>query len=489
MIQVVQTLTILQSFLMEHLLVLNFILAIVIVFFQRKEPKAVWAWIIILYALPIIGFFFYLLVGTDTRKRKIFKTKEITDRFQEAIKGQELVIQSKEIELTNPNMREYSDLVYYNLESSSAIFSADNSVEHIVDGREKFHRLMEDVKNAKDYIHMEYYIIKDDVLFREIEKILIQKAQEGVEVRILFDAMGSQTMTNRYRKRLHQNGIQTAVFFKAVLGKLHLRMNYRNHRKIVVIDGEIGYVGGFNIGKEYVSLDQKIGYWRDTHIRIEGTVVLELGIRFILDWNYANHEDLFQVPKYTVLPTRTFGASELQVISSGPDSTLKNIRNNYLRLIAKAKEDIYIQTPYFIPDEEILSALIIALHSGVRVHLMIPCKPDHPFVYWATYSYVGELVLNGANCYTYENGFLHAKGMIVDSKVYCYGTANMDIRSFQLNFEVNVVNYTREDALHMTQLFQTDIANCKRITKEDYRKRGLIVRFKEQFCRLFSPLL
>ncbi len=477
------------TYFLDNLVFINFILAIVIVFFQRKEPKSVWAWLLVMYTIPILGFVFYLLFGTDMHKRKMFRTKEINDQLQEAIREQELSIQTKQMQKFNPCLKEYTDLIYYNLESSGAFLSNDNTVEHIVDGRRKFEMLVRDIRNARKYIHMQYYIIQNDVLFAHIEEELIAKVKEGVEVRILIDAMGSRNITKRHMKRLRGNGIQVGVFFRALLGKLHLRMNYRNHRKIVVIDGEIGYVGGFNIGKEYISLDPKFGYWRDTHMRVEGTGVLELGIRFILDWNYATKDKLFDTFDYLPLPTITDGNSHVQIVSSGPDSTLKNIRNNYLRLIAKAKESIYIQTPYFIPDEEILSALTIAIYSGIRVNIMIPCKPDHPFVYWATYSYVGELVMKGANCYTYENGFLHAKGMIVDQKVYCYGTANMDIRSFQLNFEVNMINYSSEDAIEMTEHFLHDLQFCTKITKEIYQSRGLILRFKEQFSRLLSPLL
>jgi cardiolipin synthase len=179
----------------------------------------------------------------------------------------------------------------------------------------------------------------------------------------------------------------------------------------------------------------------------------------------------------------------MQIISSGPDNSIQLIRDNYVRLIQKAKTSIYMQTPYFIPDETILNALMIAVRSGIEVNIMIPCKPDHPFVYWATYSYLGDMVMAGANCYTYQNGFLHSKGMIVDSKVLCYGTANMDIRSFMLNFEVNAVIYDDKKALEMEEIFREDLKVCKHVTKDVYTGRGLVIRLKEQVCRLLSPLL
>ncbi len=267
-------------------------------------------------------------------------------------------------------------------------------------------------------------------------------------------------------------------------------MNYRNHRKIVVIDGKIGYVGGFNIGKEYIGLEKRFGYWRDTHLRIVGSAVDSLEIRFALDWNYASKENLFLTDKYRNRePISSKQHCDVQIVSSGPDSRYCTIRDNYLRLIGKAEKSIYIQTPYFIPDEAILAALMIAIRSGIEVNVMIPCKPDHPFVYWATYSYIGDLVMEGAKCYTYSEGFLHTKGMIVDDKVLCYGTANMDIRSFALNFEVNAVIFHEGLARRMREIFEEDLKKSKQITKNVYMGRSLLIKFKEQVCRLLSPLL
>ncbi|MEG1846950.1 MAG: cardiolipin synthase [Lachnospiraceae bacterium] len=474
---------------LSHMVIINFLLSIVIIFFQRKEPKSVWAWLLILYSVPIVGFIIYLLAGTDMHKRKMFKTKEIEDKINEAIRNQEYSIQTKEMENDNPDMTGFTDLVYYNLKSSGAVFTDDNALQVFTDGNDKFDALIEDMKQATQFIHMQYYIIRDDVVFNRIKEVLIERAHAGVEVKILFDGMGCRGVSKKLWKQLNQEGIRTVTFFPAILGRLQLRINYRNHRKIVIIDGETAYVGGFNVAKEYVGLDEKFGYWRDTHLRIEGSAVTALQIRFMLDWNYAARENLFSNQNYLKEVTAPKGRCEMQVISSGPDSTLQNIRNNYLRLICKATKTIYIQTPYFIPDEALLNALTIAVYSGVEVNIMIPCKPDHPFVYWATYSYIGDLVMAGANCYTYDNGFLHAKGMIVDSKVLCYGTANMDIRSFQLNFEVNVVIYSEAEAEKMEAVFNKDLTSCSKITKDRYSQRNLLIRIKEQFSRLLSPLL
>lgn len=487
--ELLQNIGAIWDYAMRHLLIINLFFSIIIVFFQRKEPKSVWAWLLILYFLPILGFVFYLFAGTDFYKRRKFRTKEIEDHISEAIREQEHSIRTRELVKDAPELSGYSDLVYYNLESTGAVLTGDNAVDIFTDGNEKFEALITDMEAAEHFIHIQYYIIKNDVLFERIRRVLERKVKEGVEVRILFDAMGCRSVSRRYWKKLKEAGIQTAEFFPASLRRMHLRINYRNHRKIAVIDGKKAYVGGFNIGKEYIGLDPKFGYWRDTHLRIRGSAVLALELRFIMDWNYTAKENLFQEEKYFKVPEKIYGDSLIQIIYSGPDTSLQNIRNNYLRLIAKAEKSIYIQTPYFIPDEAILNALIIAAHSGIEVNIMIPCKPDHPFVYWATYSYIGDMVHAGAKCYTYNNGFLHAKGVIVDEKVLCYGTANMDIRSFQLNFEVNAVIYDQKEAARMTEIFREDLKQCRQITKDFYNRRSLYIRIKEQFCRLLSPVL
>ena len=473
----------------QHLLIINCILSIVIIFFQRKNPTSVWTWLLILYFVPVVGFVFYLLLGEDMHKRKMFRTKELEDRIHEAIRSQVASIQTKELQEEFPQLKKYSDLIYYNLESAGSILTDNNRIKIFTDGNQKFDTLLEDMKNAEKFIHIQYYIIKNDVLFTRIKEVLKEKAKEGVEVRVLCDGMGGRFVSRKCWQELRACGIRTAVFFPPLLGWVHLRMNYRNHRKIAVIDGKVGYVGGFNIGKEYIGLDEKFGYWRDTHLRIEGAAVSGLQLRFILDWNYAARENLFNESKYFAVIKERIGSSDVQIVSSGPDSKLQNVRNNYLNLIHKAERSIYIQTPYFVPDEAVYHALIMAIYSGVEVNIMIPCMPDHPFVYWATYSYIGDMVMAGAKCYVYNNGFLHTKGLIVDEEVYCYGTANMDNRSFRLNFEVNATVYDKKEAEKMVDIFKKDLEVCTQITRNKYASRGLWIRFREQVSRLLSPLL
>lgn len=475
---------------MDHLLFLNIILSVLIIFFQRKNPMTVWTWLLVLYCIPVLGFGLYLLLGQDFRKERMFKMKEIEGEVKYAVRRQQESIFRKKLRLKDPELERFKSLILYNLNEAEAVLTDNNDIRIYTDGKEKFRALIYEMEHARNYIHIQYYIIKNDELWKKIEEVLLRKAKQGVEIRILFDSMGCRTMHSSNWDRLEKAGIRVAEFFPAVFGKLQLRINYRNHRKIVVIDGRIGFVGGFNIGREYLGLDKKFGYWRDTHICLEGSAVTSLAVRFVLDWNYAARENLFQEDRIFEIPDYTrSGKDPVQIISSGPDSQSQIIRNNYLRLIHMAKHTVYIQTPYFIPDEDILEALKIAAKSGIDVRIMVPCKPDHPFVYWATYSYIGDMIDAGAKCYTYDEGFIHTKCLNIDGLVSCIGTANMDMRSFSLNFEVNATIYSAATTKKLEGAFLKDISKCTLITRKHYESRNLIIRIKEQFCRLLSPLL
>lgn len=475
---------------LEHLFVINIIFSLLIIFFQRRNPTTVWAWLLLLYFIPVIGFILYLILAQNFRKDRMFKMKEIEGEIKYAVRRQEESIFRKKLRLRDPELERFKRLILYNLNESEAVLTDNNDVRIYTDGEDKFRALLDEMEQAKRYIHMQYYIIRNDELWQEIEKVLIRKAQQGVKVRVLFDSMGCRGRRRVDFRKLKASGAEVAEFFPALLGKFQLRINYRNHRKIVVIDGRLGFIGGFNIGREYLGRSRRFGYWRDTHLCIEGSAVTSLAVRFVLDWNYAAKENLFlddslfEIPKYV-----RDGRDPVQIITSGPDSKYPKIRDNYLRLIHMARKNIYVQTPYFIPDDDIKDALVIAAKSGVDVRIMIPCKPDHPFVYWATYSYVGEMIEAGARCYTYDNGFLHSKCLCVDGLVSCVGTANMDIRSFELNFEVNAVLYSAKTTQKLEEAFESDILKSTIITRKKYGQRGWFVRAKEQFCRLLSPVL
>lgn len=479
-----------------HLFYINLVLSIVIVFFQRREPRAVWTWLLALNFLPVVGIILYLLIGQDYRKSKMFKIKNVEDSIRKAAIKQEKFFANNDRVLNDPYTKDYQRQMQYNLMSGGSLMTMKNTLKIFNDGNDKFDALIEDIKNAKEYIHLQYYIIKNDYLFMDISRELIKKADEGVEVRVLFDGMGGRFMSKKLLDNMKAHKIKIGVFFPAALGKINFRINYRNHRKIAVIDGKIGYVGGFNIGKEYVDGSKKFGHWRDTHLRIVGEAVNGLELRFGLDWNYATKEDIFNSDKYfkpleemNILPENGDDVLRMQIISSGPDSETKLIRDNYIEIINNAKDHVYIHTPYFIPDEAFMSALNVAARSGVDVRLMIPCMPDHPFVYSATLSWAGTLLEAGGKVYTYERGFLHAKSVMADGKVACVGTANMDIRSFELNFEVNAMIYDEEVTTELEDNFMRDIYDSEEYTFDMYKNRSLLQRIKEQVSRLLSPLL
>lgn len=422
--------------------VVNIGLIFYLIFRERKETESTWAWVLLLLNFPVAGFLLFLLTGQSIPKQK------------------------------RPGKEEYI-----------SVLTEDNQVEIITTGEEKFEAVFRDVRNAKKEILIQYYIFKEDFLFENLKELLYKKVSEGVVVKLLYDGLGSRKVRRRNWREMRRKGVQVkyfkhsfwSPFLSAVSG-----FNYRNHRKILVVDQYIGYIGGYNIGKEYLGLESRFGFWRDTHFRIVGSAVNSLRNVFLEDWGEGESQ---------VVLRGGYGGSSLQMVTSGPTSCAPHVRNVYLRCISKAREIIRIQTPYFIPDTAVLNALKLALLSGKKVQIMIPCKPDHMFVYWATLYYAADLLQMGAQVYIYQKGFLHAKGIIMDEEVYCYGTANMDIRSFCLNYEMNAIVYGQDEVKKMCEIFEKDLEDCKELTWQEYDSRKPVIRIKEQISRLLSPLL
>jgi cardiolipin synthase len=327
------------------------------------------------------------------------------------------------------------------------------------------------------------------MLGKEIIRELTKKAEEGLEIRMLVDSMGSRKLTKNAIKKYLEAGGKFSLFFPGIVPHINTRINYRNHRKIVVIDGEYGYLGGFNVGDEYISQDPEVGFWRDTHVRIEGEAVDDLNERFLLDWCHAADEEIEDYNKYSSNRNKDVGDVGIQIVTSGPDHKEQYIRNAYIKLINNAKEKVYLETPYLVPDSPILESLKISALSGVDVRIIIPGKPDHFFMQWAASSYIGELLEAGIKIYNYQNGFIHAKTIVADSKVMSIGTANMDIRSFKLNFEVNAFIFDDRIAKEGEAQFIRDMNDSKEMTKEIYNNRSITIRMKESIIRLLSPIL
>lgn len=464
--------------------IISIISAISLIFIERKEPTTTWAWLLVLMILPGIGFLLYLIFGQNLSRQKIFREKKVIDEQ----KSRELIEKFKKEKSANNISNEFIELINMNYNHSKSLYTTGNDVKVYIDGVEKFKQLIEDIRNAKNFIHIEYYIFKLDDLGKQIINELKKKVDEGLEVRLLVDGMGSKSLRNKHIRYIRDLGIKFHVFFPGRLPYINMRLNYRNHRKIAIIDGKIGYVGGFNVGNEYVNKGKQFKYWRDTHIRIQGEAVNELNKRFILDWDYASEGEIKDNKKY-FLDQEEYGDIGIQIVSSGPDHKEEYIKNAYMKIINNAKKNVYIQTPYLVLDEPVADALKIAALSGIDVRIMVPGKPDHFFMEWILSSTMGELMECGVKIYRYQKGFIHAKTIVADGKISTVGTANLDIRSFQLNFEVNAIIYDSKIAKDLENIFNNDINDCKLVDLEEYNNRGRVIRIKEALIRLIAPIL
>ncbi|TBL76097.1 cardiolipin synthase [Paenibacillus thalictri] len=464
----------------------NIVLAGIVVFIERRDIGSTWAWLMVLFFIPLLGFVVYVFFGRQLKQKNFYELSSGERAFlQSAVDEQLQHIQLQEGSL----LTKYADLLRMNLRSSNALVTMDNDIVVFNDGKAKFDALFEDIRNAEKEINVQYYIIQKDALGRRLRDELTKKAKEGVKVRLLYDEIGSKRMTRSFFNELIAHGGEVEAFFPSLFRLINFRINNRNHRKLCIIDGEIAYIGGFNVGDEYLGLDAKIGYWRDTHFRIEGGAVDLIQGRFILDWNKAASGKKTNRDHFSFRSERHPGHSAVQIISSGPNSQTEHLKNMYLKLIMSAKKSIYIQTPYFIPDSSFMDACKIARLSGVDVRIMIPNKPDHPFVYSATLAYAGELLPYGVKIFEYEKGFLHAKTIVVDQEVASVGTMNIDTRSFRLNFEVNALVYDEKVAIQLYDLFLQDSKHCSELTLERYEARSNLAKAKEAVSRLLSPIL
>nr|WP_243721484.1 cardiolipin synthase [Macrococcus bovicus] len=470
--------------------IINIFLAFVIIFLERRTASSTWAWLFVLFFLPLLGFLLYLFFGRKISREQLFYFDERDKAELETVINEQIYALDNNLLVSPPKeVVKHKDMIRMLLINQPAFLTTDNRVSVLTDGHDKFENLIADILAAKEHIHIQYYIFKQDGIGKRIIDALEVKLREGVEVRMLYDDMGSRTLTLSKFKEFKALGGQVEAFFPSFFPLINFRLNNRNHRKIVVIDGRIGYIGGFNVGDEYLGLDDKFGYWRDTHLRIEGDAVNALQLRFILDWNsQATRNFLRYEPQYFP-DVKSGGDVGIQIASSGPEEELHQIKYGYIKMISSAKDSIYIQSPYFIPDAAFLDALKIAILSGVKVYLMIPNKPDHPFVYWGTTTFASELLKVGGKIFLYEEGFIHTKMIVIDDEVASVGTANMDVRSFELNFEVNAFIYDAGVACELRHAFEEDVKLSSEMTMELYEQRSLWIKVKEALARLIAPIL
>jgi cardiolipin synthase len=465
---------------------INIGLAMLIALMEKRDISAAWAWLLVMLLLPGIGFVFYLFFGWKLNQRQIFDLKA-----QKRLGISDMAEHQKRSSLNRPHLKTAleNDLVTMFLNTDDAVLTTNNAVDIFTSGNQKFKQLFSDLSNARHHINIEYFTIYDDELGTQLRELLIRKAKAGVQVRVLYDLFGSKGSKQKFFRQLIAAGGEVTPFMKSKFGYYSFRINFRNHRKIVVIDGSIGYIGGFNIGDQYLGRNVRFGNWRDTHLRLEGSVVLQLQSRFFMDWNAsATHQKVrFSLDYFPQKPVQ--GRIPIQIVSSGPENDIQKIKQGYIKMIPGAKKSIWIESPYFIPDDALMEALLIAIRSGIEVCMVIPKMPDHPFVYRATEYYAHQLVKAGARIFTYQDGFMHAKTIVVDNEIVSVGSANWDIRSFKLNFEANAFIYDFEVATKVIKTIQQDMAKSRELDRKYFEQQSNWKKFRQLASRLISPIL
>ena len=483
----------------EVLWLINIAFAVWTVFRTRRDIASTWAWLLVLSVFPVIGFIAYLFVGRKISNEDIFSIRSEQESFRERlIARQEALLEKHQLLLQSGRLARARQLVSLSSSLDDAIVTFNNRVRVFIDGQKLFSEMIRDFDHAQDHIYVEFYTFYADELGHRVLAALERAAERGVTVKVLYDLSGSHGTTYKFFAHLEELGGEAQPFNSKSNKRLSTpRLNYHLHRKIVAIDGKLGYIGGFNIGDQYLGEDPKFGYWRDTHLRVAGQTVIALTARFGMDWNTTCRKtkkervdlDKLLADLEIERPSDPGQDVAMLIVSSGPDNDNFAIRRAYESIISSARQYVYIQTPYLIPGEPILESLIIAARSGIDVRVMIPCMPDHPFVYRATEYYAKYLVNNKVKVYKYNNGFIHAKTMVSGNNLASVGSANQDYRSYRLNFEVNAFTYNEELTAQLKQIFENDIQDSTLLTPEYFDQQSNWRKFKQYFSRLLSPVL
>ncbi|WNB91368.1 cardiolipin synthase [Bacillus sp. NEB1478] len=450
---------------------------------ENRTAQHTLLWIYVLIFFPFFGYMFYLYSGQLYLKGYLFKSKRKNDR-------DEWIRVSKQDEKPDFSdlKRHQTNFAKHAHHITLTRLNRKTATKILENGEETFPEIKKRLLEAQEYIHIQFYIFRSDRLGKEIIDILIQKAKEGVKVRFLFDGVGSLSLQQQDIDRMKKAGVLVQAFLPVRYGFFNQKLNFRNHRKIVVIDGKVGFVGGLNVGVEYLGENPDIGFWRDTHMVMEGEAVQVLHAIFLMDWEYVCGEDLLEDDHLTTAYPSD-GDGTVHVVASGPDTQLGIMSDLYYSLISCAEKSIWIATPYFVPNIAIRTALRIAAQKGIQVRLMVPEINDGFLTQYATRSYFPELLRAGIEIYSYQKGFLHQKVIIVDGDTASIGTANMDMRSFHLNFEVNVFLLNTKSVNDLVEQYESDMEDSKKLRPVEFYKRGLYERTKESFARLFSGVL
>ncbi|MDR0268324.1 cardiolipin synthase [Paenibacillus sp.] len=459
-----------------------------ILLLEFHNPSKTIAWLFILFCCPIIGFVVYYFVAQDYKARKQIRARG-TGLFRQirSILWSRVTAVKEIGGMHNPEFEHQERLFNLLSHVSESPITGRNASRVLTDGEEAFGAMLKAMEAAKEHIHIEFYIFRHDVIGTQFQEIMIRKAKEGVKIRFVCDGLGSYPLKKVFINKLKEAGVEFYFFLPPLLAFIDRRINYRNHRKIIVVDGVKGYVGGINVGDDYLGQYPKMGYWRDTHLEIEGDAVYFLQSAFLNDWQMASGEKIVDP---ALFPEHQCEADEqVQIISSGPDQDWSAIQELCFTAISLAKKRIWITSPYFIPDPGIYEGLKTAAVSGVDVRIIIPCKADSRLVLLASLSYVEELLLAGVRFYQYQKGFIHAKVLIVDHLLASVGSANMDMRSFFCNFELTAVLFEQPAIDRLTDDFEKDMLVSREITKQEFQNRPFLHKKVEMLCRMLSPLL
>lgn len=451
----------------------------IVVISENRNPLKTISWVLILLLLPLVGLIIYYFFGEDSRKQRLISNKMYKKLNRRSIGRKEL------LETLNPPNEHRGLVNLLNRLKSSPLYGG-SSVKFYSDGLSKFEDLFAELEKAEKHIHIQYYIFLDDEIGCKARDILVRKASEGVEVRLIYDDVGSWKAKRDFFKDMQAQGVEVQPFLKVAFKILTSRVNYRNHRKIVVIDGKVGFVGGMNIADRYIQ-GVKFGVWRDSHIKVEGKAVAGLQTSFLIDWYSSRKEFLASDTYYPILENK--GDNMMQLVTSGPVGRYKDIHLGILQAISNAKESIYIQTPYFVPTDSLLQAMQMAAMRGVDVRLMLPRHSDTTFVHIASMSFLKEVLDAKVSVYLFDAGFLHSKLMTIDNSLTITGSANMDIRSFEHNFEIDAFIYNEDTCREAQEIFLNDMKQSTLLQAEEWDKRSRFAKFKESVMRLFSPLL
>jgi len=449
-----------------------------VVISENRNPVKTISWVLIIVFLPIIGLIWYIVFGQD-----ITKKYALSKRFYSKLKKRPLDEIGTSEEFAYP--RQHASLIRLLKNLDHTPLLGGNEMKIFVHGSEKFEHLLADIERAEHHIHIDYYIIDDDNIGNTLKNALIRKSLQGIEVRVIYDSFGSRKTKRAFFEEMRKAGIEVEPFLKFKL-PISSHVNYRNHRKIIVIDGKIGYVGGMNIADRYID-GVSWGIWRDTHARIEGKAVQGLQSIFFIDWYFVTQTLITSRKYFPVLPK--FSDITIQTVDSGPLKEEREIAHGILQAIYDARKSIFIQTPYFLPPENMLDALQTAAARGVDVRIMTSKESDMSFVHAASRSYVKEMLKSGVKFYFYRKGFLHSKLMVFDDSLTLLGSVNFDFRSFEHNFEVEAFVYSNSVAEKTKDIFVEDQRHADAVSLKEWLNRPLLTRFWESLLRLFAPLL